>query len=104
MAAFVLLTRRPAPFPLLWPVAAHMYAIVPDLLFIAGVAHERWMNVFLGHLSGHFVPGRNWTWYAVLLIALAVYLALLGTFASPSIPASSREEDCLAPGVPHPSK
>jgi hypothetical protein len=49
----------------------------PDFLFTAGMAHERWIDVFLGHISTHFVPGRNLTWFAVFLAALAVYLAVL---------------------------
>lgn len=84
MSAFVMVTRRPARVPLIWPVAAHVFAIIPDFLFTAGVAHQRWMNVFLGHLAGHFVPGRNWTWYAVFLVSLGIYLALIGLIASSS--------------------
>jgi hypothetical protein len=32
------------------------------------------MDVFLRHISTHFVPGRNWTWYAVFLVTSAAYL------------------------------
>lgn len=77
MAAVTWRTRRPVPLPLVWPVLGHLYAMTPDLLFTAGYAHERWMNVFLGHLSTHFIPGRNVTWYAIWLASLAVYLAAL---------------------------
>lgn len=70
-------TRRPAPLPLVWPVLGHLYAMVPDFLFAAGTAHQRWMDIFLGHISTHFVPGRNLTWYAVFLLALAACLAVL---------------------------
>jgi hypothetical protein len=55
----------------------------PDILFTAGVAHERWMDVFLGHISTHFVPGRNLTWFVVFLAALGVYLAVLARLPGP---------------------
>ena len=70
--------RRPVPLPLLWPVLGHIIAMFPDFLFEAGIAHRRWMDVFLGHLSTHFIPGRNWTWYTVFLVTLALYLQAAG--------------------------
>ncbi len=75
MAFVTLRTRRPVPYPLAWIVLAHLVAMAPDLLFEGGIAHEPWMDLFLGHISSHFVPGRNLTWYVVLLGALAFYLA-----------------------------
>ncbi len=75
MTAVTLRTRRPLPYPLVWPVLGHLFAMTPDLAFSGGVAHQRWMDVFLGHVSSHFVPGRNVTWYAVFLASLALYLA-----------------------------
>ena len=74
MTVVVVLRRRPVARPLVWPLAAHLFAMTPDLLFTAGYAHRRWMDLFLGHISVHFVPGRNWTWLAVFLTALAAYL------------------------------
>ena len=70
-------TRRPVPYPLVGIVLGHLFAMFPDFLFEAGTAHYRWMDVFLGHLTSHFVPGRNWTWYVVFLVALGAYLATL---------------------------
>ncbi len=75
MAGVALRTRRAVPLPLVWPLAGHLFAMLPDVVFNAGVAHERWMDVFLGHISSHFVPGRNLTWYVVFLACLAAYLA-----------------------------
>ena len=77
MAAVAARIRRPVPLPLVWPFLAHVVAMFPDFLFTAGIAHERWMDVFLGHINTHFVPGRNLTWFAVFLAALAAYLAVL---------------------------
>ncbi len=74
MAAVTAHTGRAVPYPLVWPLLAHLFAMTPDLLFAAGGAHQRWMDVFLGHISSHFIPGRNLTWYAVFLAALALYL------------------------------
>jgi hypothetical protein len=74
MTALTARTGRPVPYPLVWPLLAHLVAMAPDLLFVAGVAHRRWMDVFLGHISTHFVPGRNLTWYALFVVSLAAYL------------------------------
>ena len=49
----------------------------PDFLFAGGVAHRRWMNVFLGHLATHFIPGRNLTWYLIFVVCLGSYLFVL---------------------------
>jgi hypothetical protein len=34
-----------------------------------------WMDVFLLHISAHFMPGRNWTWYVIFLVCHAMYLS-----------------------------
>ena len=77
MTAVAARTRRPVPLPLVWPFLAHVVAMFPDFLFSAGIAHQRWMDIFLGHISTHFVPGRNVTWFLVFLLALGAYLAVL---------------------------
>lgn len=80
-ASFALLTmavlgfvRHPLRRPLLWVFLTHLFAAIPDALFAAGIPHARWMDVFLLHVSSHFIPGRNWTWYAVFLVTLGLYL------------------------------
>ena len=80
MTAVAARNRRPVPLPLVWPFLAHVAAMFPDFLFTAGVAHEPWMDLFLGHLSTHFVPGRNLTWFVVFLVALGAYLAVVARF------------------------
>ncbi len=77
MSAITLRRRRAVPYPLIWPIVGHVVAMFPDLLFASGTAHYRWMDVFLGHISTHFVPGRNITWYLVFLAALGLYLTVL---------------------------
>ena len=77
MAAVATRRRQPVALPLVWVVGGHLVAMFPDLLFTAGVAHEPWMDVFLGHLASHDVPGRNLTWYVVFLACMGVYLATL---------------------------
>lgn len=77
MVAMTFRTRRPVPFPLVWPLIAHVFAMIPDLLFAGGIVHERWMDVFLGHVSSHYIPGRNVTWYTVFVAALAGYLVVV---------------------------
>jgi len=44
------------------------------------------MEVFLGHLASHFVPGRNLTWYVVFLASLAAYLAVLDRLRKDTAP------------------
>lgn len=70
-------TRRPVPIPFVWVVLGHLLAMAPDLAFVVGAAHRRWMDVFVGHVSSHYVPGRNWTWYGVFHVALGAYLFVL---------------------------
>ena len=77
MALVVVANGRPVPLPLVWLFAGHLVAMAPDLAFVAGEAHRPWMDVFLGHISTHFVSGGNWTWYAVFLVSLGGYLAVL---------------------------
>lgn len=77
MAAWTWRTRRTAPLPLVWILVAHLYAMFPDFVFRFGIAHYRWMEIFLGHISSHFVPGRNVTWLAVFAVALATYLLVI---------------------------
>ncbi len=51
--------------------------MAPDFAFVAGEAHQWWMDAFLGHISSHFVPGRNWRWYGVFLLTLGGYLLVV---------------------------
>ncbi|CAN5484205.1 hypothetical protein BH20ACT2_BH20ACT2_03930 [soil metagenome] len=73
-AVYTCVAGRPLRLPLLWVLGAHLVAMFPDFLFQAGVAHYRWMDLFLGHISTHFVPGRNLTWFTIALTSLAIYL------------------------------
>ncbi|MGH9013027.1 MAG: hypothetical protein ACRDZ1_03685 [Acidimicrobiia bacterium] len=77
MTVVALRVLRPVPLPLVWVLVGHVFAMFPDFLFRAGTAHHRWMNVFLGHLASHFVPGRNLTWYVVFLACLGLYLVVV---------------------------
>ena len=77
MAAWAWHARRPARLPLVWILIAHLYAMFPDVLFRLGTPHEPWMDLFLAHISSHFIPGRNITWLAVFAVALGVYLAVI---------------------------
>ncbi len=86
MAAVAARIRRPVRLPLVWPFLGHVVAMFPDFLFTAGIAHQLWMDLFLGHISTHFVPGRNLTWFTVFLFALATYLAVLARRASTEPP------------------
>jgi len=77
MAAWSWRAGRPAPLPLIWVFLGHLYAMIPDFLFQGGIAHSRWMEIFLGHVSSHVVPGRNVTWLVAFASALGAYLFVL---------------------------
>jgi len=68
---------RPVRLPFVWLLLGHLVAMAPDFAFVEGVAHGRWMDVFLGHVSSHYIFGRNWTWYAIFLAALGTYLVII---------------------------
>ncbi|WP_380167880.1 hypothetical protein [Jannaschia sp. R86511] len=78
---------RPAPAQLLSVLGFHLVAMAPDLLFRAGVAHERWMDVFLGHISSHYIPGGDRTWLALAVLAVLAYTWQLRSGLTPA-PAS----------------
>jgi hypothetical protein len=62
---------------MLWLLAGHAIAMFPDILWnFQLLHHQSWMDIFLGHISSHFVPGRNWSWYVIFLICLAIYLSV----------------------------
>lgn len=77
LSVYLLVAARPAPGQLIAVLAFHLVAMAPDLLFRVGKPHDWWMDVFLGHLSAHYVPGGDDTWLIVALMALAGYIWLL---------------------------
>jgi hypothetical protein len=76
LAALTYWTGRVIRFPLLWLFLGHMLAMFPDMLFgLLSIPHQSWMDVFLLHISAHFIPGQNWTWYGIFLVSLGSYFA-----------------------------
>ena len=76
MSIYTGINKRPIRLPLLWLLTAHLIAMMPDFLFsILKIAHARWMDIFMLHVSSHFIPGRNATWYVLFLLSLGTYLA-----------------------------
>lgn len=70
--------RAAVPYPLLWILFGHLFAMFPDVLFLLfSVVHQQWMDVFVWHISIHFVPGRNITNYVIFMASLALYLTTL---------------------------
>ncbi len=57
--AWLLARDAPAPGQILSILAAHLVAMFPDFLFSAGIPHYPWMDVFLGHISAHEIPGER---------------------------------------------
>lgn len=78
LLAWLLRTGAPGPRLLLLPVLGfHLYAMTPDLLFRIGVPHAAWMEVFLGHLIVHHLPGGDRGWLVIALTCSAVYVTAL---------------------------
>ena len=55
----------------------HLFAMFPDLLFSAGIPHDDWMDVFLGHISSHYVAGGAATWLVLALASSGIYAGAL---------------------------
>lgn len=74
----LLVTGVPGP-RLLLPVVLgfHVFAMAPDLLFRGGVPHHRWMDVFLGHVAAHYLPGGDGSWLVIALTCLGLYVGAL---------------------------
>lgn len=79
-AAYLRLRRRPAPGQVLSVLGFHLVAMAPDLAFRAGVPHYLWMDVFLGHISSHYVPGGDRTWLVLACLGVLAYAWQLSTW------------------------
>lgn len=77
LSVVLLVKGAPARGQLLTVLLFHLYAMAPDLVFRAGGPHARWMNVFLGHIWVHYLPGGDRTWLVLAELALAGYCLLL---------------------------
>jgi|GEM_PF-4710736 len=86
--AHLRLRGRPAPGQVLTVVGFHLVAMAPDLAFRAGVPHERWMDVFLGHVSSHYLPGGDRTWLVLACLAVLVYAWQLRSWLTTTRPAT----------------
>lgn len=79
--------RAAVPYPLLWILSGHLFAMFPDILFLLfSVVHQQWMDVFVLHISIHFIPGRNLTNYVIFMSSLALYLSILRSRATVAAP------------------
>lgn len=86
----------PAPGQLLSILVFHLYAMFPDLLFAVGIPHERWMDVFLGHISVHYLPGEDASWLAIAVLSYGAYVSVLTAW----LRARRREAECgMQPGI-----
>lgn len=76
LLARLILTGAPGPrYLLLFVLGLHLFAMAPDLLFRAGIPHSGWMNLFLGHIAVHHMPGGDGTWLLIALICTAAFVA-----------------------------
>ncbi len=75
----VALVRRRTPRGV-WAAGAggHLFSAVPDVLFlVAGILHVRWMDVFVLHITVHFVPVPLATLFALFVAVLGAWVATL---------------------------
>jgi len=78
--------RAAAPYPLLWILAGHLFAMTPDFLFLVfSIIHQDWMDVFLLHIRAHFIPGRNLSWYLIFLLSFSAYLKVVASLSPASV-------------------
>lgn len=92
----LLVKAAPARGQLISILVFHVYAIFPDLLFDAGAPHARSMDVFLGHLSVHYLPGGERSWLAIGLASFGIYVVVLTAWLA----ARRREAELgMAPGI-----
>lgn len=94
--AWLALKGAPARGQLLGVLAWHLVAMFPDLLFSAGIAHQSWMNVFLGHVAVHYIPGAGYTWLTIALASSAAYAIVLTGWLTAR---QAEADEGLAPGV-----
>lgn len=74
----LLVTGVPGPRLLLPSVLGfHLFAMAPDFLFRGGIPHFPWMDLFLGHVVVHEIPGGDGTWLAIALLCLALWIGAL---------------------------
>lgn len=96
LSAYLLIAGRPSPGQILAVLWFHLVAMAPDLLYLAGVAHYHWMDVFLGHVAVHYIPGGDTTWLVLAVGALAAYAWLLFRWLGAR---HSEAERGMAPGI-----
>jgi pimeloyl-ACP methyl ester carboxylesterase len=80
LTAYLLVAAKAARGQLLVVLAFHLYAMFPDLLFRVGIPHSQWMNVFLGHIAVHYLPGHDRTWLVLAVLAYVGYAAVLSAW------------------------
>ena len=79
--AVLALASRPARGQILGIAGFHLLAMWPDLAFRLGVPHYRWMDpVSLFHISSHYMPGADTTWFGLAAAAGVAYTALLSAW------------------------
>jgi len=93
----LLVTGAPGPRLLLPAVLGfHLFAMAPDLIFRGGVPHYRWMDVFLGHVAVHYLPGGDGSWLVIALTSLGLFVGALTAW----LRARHTEADAgLPPGI-----
>lgn len=96
LSGWLLVASAPARGQIIILLPFHLYAMLPDLLFRAGIPHAPWMNVFLGHIAVHYIPGGDRTWLIVALCAYGGYAVLLSLWLRARTVEAERGQ---APGI-----
>jgi pimeloyl-ACP methyl ester carboxylesterase len=97
LAGWLAVKGAPARGQLMCVLGLHLFAMFPDLLFRPGhQPHDDWMDVFLGHIAVHYMPGGALTWLVVALAASGAYAWMLSRWLA----ARRAEVDAgMPPGV-----
>ncbi len=96
LAGVLLVKAAPARGQVVLVLFVHLYAMAPDLVFRGGVPHAPWMNVFLGHIAVHYLPGGDRSWLVLAVLAMLGYGWLLSRWVQ------ARQQEAalgLAPGI-----
>jgi hypothetical protein len=83
-------SNRTILFPFLWLLVGHVIAMFPDILWSAELLpHQAWMDIFVLHISSHFIPegigpGMSSSCYASHCISMFVKKSLIDRNSIPS--------------------
>lgn len=71
---FLAVKKRPMRGMIILILPIHLFAMAPDPMFSLNIQpHLEWMNVFVGHIWVHFLPGRLTGWLVVAALSTGLF-------------------------------